>query len=186
MSLLLTNEESEHLLFRLVQKSDFDAWLPMFEGPGVAGFFGLDPSKSNNELCQEFFTRVFYRYEYDLGGMNALIDKKTGKLAGQCGLLIQTIDKKKYLEIGYGILPEYWGLGYATEAAKKCRDYAFLNQLGDEIISIINTDNYGSMAVAKKNGMHIERYIPDYKGTPINLWQIDKSHWKLIFEKKSC
>jgi len=68
----------------------------------------------------------------------------------------------------------------------KCRDYAFLNQLGDEIISIINTDNYGSMAVAKKNGMHIERYIPDYKGTPINLWQIDKSHWKLIFEKKSC
>lgn len=186
MNLMLTNQASERLQFRRVKQSDFDAWMSMFDGPKVAEFFGLDSQKTNHELTSEFFKRVFYRYEHNLGGMNALIEKTTGKLVGQCGLLIQTIDDKKYLEIGYGILPEYWGMGYATEAAKKCRNHAFENDMSDSIISIINIDNYGSMAVVKKNGMRIERYIPDYKGSKINLWQIDQSHWKLIYDKPAC
>jgi len=177
MQLLLTHQETERLHFRLVEKSDFDAWLPLFDEKETAGFLGLDHTKSKEKLAQKFFDKVFHRYENNLGGMNALIDKASGKLVGQCGLLIQTIEGKEYIEIGYAVLPEYAGMGYATEAAKKCRDYAFENNLTHRIISIINTDNYSSMAVAKKNGMEIERHIPDYHGSSINLWSISKEQW---------
>ena len=180
MNLLLTNQETERLQFRQVEKTDFNDWVSLFDAPESAGFLGLDPTLSKVELTQKFFDKVFYRYENNQGSMNALINKESGKLVGQCGLLIQSIDEKEYIEIGYAILPKYWGIGYATEAAIKCRDYCFKNKLSDSIISIINIDNYGSMAVAKKNGMEIERFIPDFKGSEINLWQITRSDWNKL------
>jgi len=60
--------------------------------------------------------------------MNALIDKKTNLLVGQCGLLIQSVQNIERLEIGYSILPEYWYNGYASESAIKCKNYAFENK----------------------------------------------------------
>jgi len=53
--------------------------------------------------------------------MNVLMDKKTSQPVGQCGLLIQNIENVDCLEIGYSILPQYWGLGYVTEAAMNVR-----------------------------------------------------------------
>ena len=35
--------------------------------------------------------------------MNVLVDKSTGKMIGQCGLLVQEIDGTNHLEIGYSI-----------------------------------------------------------------------------------
>ena len=58
--------------------------------------------------------------------MNALTLKTTENLILLCGLLVQTVDGMQDLEIGYSVLPQYWHKGYATEAAKKCRESAFL------------------------------------------------------------
>ena len=47
--------------------------------------------------------------------MNALIEKETGKLIGHCELLIQNVDKKSELEIGYSLSHKFWNKGFATE-----------------------------------------------------------------------
>ena len=91
MKYLLTGEESKRLKFRLLEKSDYETWLPFFEDKSVATFLGMDPTKSTQELCELWFTKVFNRYENDLGGMNVLIDKSTGEFVGQCGLLVQEV-----------------------------------------------------------------------------------------------
>ncbi|MBS1577911.1 MAG: GNAT family N-acetyltransferase, partial [Bacteroidetes bacterium] len=65
--------------------------------------------------------------------MNALIEKESGRLIGHCGLLVQTVDNITELEIAYSLLPEFWNKGYATEAASKCRDYAFENDFSDSL-----------------------------------------------------
>jgi ribosomal-protein-alanine N-acetyltransferase len=177
MKLLLPNIETERLRFRLVEQADFNEWLPMFEQPKVADFLGLDKSQPIQEICTTFFERVFSRYKRGTGGMNALIEKSTGAMVGQCGLMIQNVGGKKYLEVGYAVIPQFWGKGYASEAAIKCRDYAFENELAETLISVINVGNIGSEKVAQKNGMHKIEYIPDYHGTAINRWGIDKSAW---------
>ena len=61
--------------------------------------------------------RQFKRYEVDSGGFNALIDKNSGMMVGHCGLLLQEIDGIQEFEIGYTLLPEFWGMGFAIEAA---------------------------------------------------------------------
>ncbi len=109
--------------------------------------------------------------------MNALIDKNTKQLIGQCGLLIQTVENVKRLEIGYSILPKFWNLGFASEAAIKYKNYAFENNFAKTLISIVHIDNIGSERVAIKNGMSLEKKIDSYEGSPVNIFRIDKENW---------
>ncbi|WP_282161237.1 GNAT family N-acetyltransferase [Ulvibacterium marinum] len=170
MGLLLNGEETKRLKFRNLLSMDFEAWLPFHKDPRSTQYWEGLP-KDPQTACREQFDRVFERYEKKLGGMNALILKSDGNLIGICGLLIQTLDGLQELEIGYSILPEYWKQGYATEAAVKCREYAFKNKLADSLISIIHVDNKPSQKVALNNGMHLDK-TTIYKDNPVQIYRI--------------
>lgn len=177
MTYLLTNQESERLKFRALRKEDFDAWVPLFFNKQAAINLGMDPSNGPEENCKKWFEKSFYRYKNNLGGVNVLINKTTGNFIGQSGLLIQTVEGKEKLEIGYSILPKYWGMGYATEAAQKCKDYAFSNNLTDHLISMVFVENEASAKVALKNGMQLEKTIVDFDGMPLHIFGIHKTTW---------
>ncbi len=175
MNYLLTGEESERLKFRRVEENDFKDWLPLFKEKKAALYLGMDMNLSSKELCEKWFEKAFYRYDNDKGGMNVLIDKKTNKMIGQCGLLVQDIEGEEAIEIGYAILPEYWGKGYASEAAQKCKEFAFENNLREELISVIHVGNVGSMKVAERNGMTFFKSMDEYLGMPVNVFKVSKN-----------
>lgn len=173
---LLTGEESERLTYRLLAKNDMQEWLKFCAYPDSLKYI-FDPKdldKTPEEKCKLWFDKVFWRYENNKGGMNALIDKETGALAGQCGLLIQVVDGIEELEIGYSLMPAFRGKGYALEAAQKCKDFAFKNNFRDSLISIINEGNTASENVALKNGMHIDKNTL-FSDTRVNIFRINKS-----------
>lgn len=103
--------------------------------------------------------------------MNVLTLKTTGNLIGLCGLLIQTVGGIQELEIGYSVLPQYWYKGYATEAAKKCREFAFGNKLAESLISIIHIDNIPSQRVAIKNGMYLDK-TTTYTNNQVHIFRV--------------
>lgn len=105
----------------------------------------------------------------------AIIDQASGDLVGWCGLLVQEVDGEKELEVGYSILPTYWGSGYATEAAKACLDAAFAGQLADSVISIIQVNNIPSRRVAEKNGMRIDGQTT-YHGNPVYIYRATRKN----------
>ncbi len=172
MKYLLTGQETERLKFRLLESKDFDAWLDLFKAKNIAKYLDLDPKLSESELCKIWFDKVFHRYENDLGGMNVLIDKKTNLIVGQCGLLVQTIENIERLEVGYSILPKFWNQGFASESAKKCKNYAFKNEFANSLISMIHVDNLSSEKVALKNGMTFEKKLDSF-----NIFRIDRGDW---------
>lgn len=61
----------------------------------------MEPQLTPREMCKVWFDKILARYEIDRGDMNVLIDKKTKRLVGQCGLLLQTIEEVDRLEVGY-------------------------------------------------------------------------------------
>jgi len=177
MKYLLTGEETERLKFRLLHPNDFNEWLTLFDETNVARFLGMENIPTAKEQCQKWFDIQENRYKNDLGGMNVLVEKHSGNMVGQCGLLIQEVDNDIELEIGYSILPDYWRKGFATEAAQKCRDFAFTQPFSESLISIIHIENKNSEKVAVKNGMNKTKRTV-YKDMPVNIFRITKNEWR--------
>src|SRR6056297_826053 len=141
MNFLLDGEPTERLLFRTIVTSDYKEWLPFHNKPEIA--------------CHLQFNAIFKRYEQGLGGMNALICKKTDSSIGLCGILIQEVNQIQELEIGYSILSANWRNDYATEAAQKCKESAFENEWAPQLISTAHVHKVPSKMVAPKLGMNV-------------------------------
>jgi len=181
MKYLLDNQESERLKFRLLDQTDFESWMEFFNTPDASVFLGMQDIGTAFDQCKEWFKRIENRYKNDLGGMNVLIDKNTNEFIGQCGLLIQEVDGSKEMEIGYSIIPRFWNKGYATEAAIKCRNFAFENNYSETLISIVHVDNVRSERVALKNGM-VRTKLTEFRKMPVNIYRISKQDWTRIID----
>ena len=177
----LEGQETERLLFRKVMDDDFEKWVTFCAFPDSLKYIFSQKQleiKDPVELCKMWFERVNNRYTNGLGGMNALIDKTTNQLVGQCGLLIQTIDGTDELEIGYSLMPNYRGKGYAQEAAIKCKNFAFENNYSNSLISMIVPENTASINVALKNGMVLDKTTVQ-NGDKVNIYRIRKEDWTM-------
>ena len=167
---LLENETTARLHLRKVVASDFEKWLPFYYNMESTRFWEGIP-EDPVVACQQQFDRIFERYQKQLGGMNALVLKGSDELVGMCGLLMQHVDGTEELEIGYSILPDHWGKGYATEAAQKCKAFAKEHFLAPSLISIIQVDNLPSQKVASKNGMYLDK-TTIYKDNPVHIFRV--------------
>jgi len=96
-------------------------------------------------------------------GLNVIVEKSTGKMAGYCVLRHFDNCHPKLMgkiEIGYILDQPFWNKGYATEAVKACIKMGFEQHHFDEILATILPDNIASQKVVKKAGMiHIEDLI---------------------------
>jgi [ribosomal protein S5]-alanine N-acetyltransferase len=174
MNYLLHGQQTSRLNFRSVLESDYNVWLKFFQDPNTS-LHWVEEKESAENACKNWYQKQFWRYAHNMGGMNALIEKTSCLLVGHCGLLVQTVDGVTELEIGYSLLPEFWGKGYALEAATKCKDYAFENGLTESLISIISLTNTPSQKVALNNGMTIEKETT-YKGNQVFIFRIHKGN----------
>ncbi len=171
MKYLLEGEISNRLSYRKLEETDFDWWMEFSSNPEATRYFDFSENINPEDFCRLWFDKVFDRYKNDTGGHNVLVELETGKPVGMCGLLIQEVDGVNELEIGYSLHPAFWGKGYATEAVRKLRDFAFENNFAESLISIVHVDNSQSANVALRNGMTLEK-TTNYKGIPVNVFRI--------------
>ena len=83
--------------------------------------------------------------------------KEKGFSIGMCGLLKR--DSLEDVDIGFAFLPEYWGRGYAYEAASAVMAYGG-SALGlNRIVAITSVDNESSAKLLKKLGFRFEEMV---------------------------
>jgi len=91
-----------------------------------------------------------YRLYPDLGAWYT-VRRDTGKFIGWFSL--KYAGKSPDVEIGYRLLPEAWGQGFATEGATAMYQYGF-DDLGlDRIIGVTDPGNKASQRVLMKAGL---------------------------------
>lgn len=88
------------------------------------------------------------------------------------------------VEIGWRLAKRYWGMGYATEAAKESLRYAFTHLGLDEVVSFTTVDNIRSQSVMEKIGM---AYTSNFEHPDLEpsdplcehvLYKISKAQWE--------
>ena len=134
-----------------------------------------DDLKGLRELLQD--RRVMYAYDHDFSeadvrawlerqqrryatlgfGLWAAVELDSGAMVGEAGLTMQPCEGQEVLEVGYQLKWKHWHKGYAREAARACRDYAFATLGAEAVYAIIRTDNLSSIRVAEALGMRREK-----------------------------
>lgn len=154
--------ETERLLLREMNQEDYLALCKILQDKNV--MYAYDGPFSDEEV-QQWLDNQKERYRRNEFGLLALVLKETNEMIGQCGLTWQEYKSEQVLEIGYLLRKEFWGNGYATEAAKACKEYAFQTLKVNEVFSIIRDTNSASQQVAIRNGMKVkDTFVKHYRG----------------------
>ncbi|MCG2786629.1 MAG: GNAT family N-acetyltransferase [Anaerolineae bacterium] len=95
------------------------------------------------------------------------------EIIGWAGL--QFLPELDETEVGFLLSPEYWGKGYATEAALAALQFGFERIRLDHIIALVHPDNLASQRVIQKCGMTYLETIP--------LWGIQLMRNNISMEK---
>jgi [ribosomal protein S5]-alanine N-acetyltransferase len=142
--------ETERLVLRCHVTEDADALERVLGDPVAMEFY---PAPLDRRGVEEWIGRNLERYQRDGFGKWAMIVKSTGEIGGSCGCVLQEIEGRNEIEIGYNVRRDLWGHGYGTEAARACTHYAFERLGAGRVISMIRPENLRSRRVAEKNGM---------------------------------
>ena len=163
--------ETKRLYLREMNPSDFNSLCRILQDE--KSMYAYEGAFSDQEV-QEWLDRQIYRYQKWNFGLWAAVLKETDKMIGQCGLTMQQWKDQEVLEIGYLFERSHWHQGYATEAAKACKQYAFEKLNASEVCSIIRDSNTASQNVAMRNGMVMkDQWIKHYKG-------VDMPHYRYV------
>jgi len=107
-------------------------------------------------------------------GMWGVEEIANGRLVGRVGF--HEPDGWPDFELGWTIGREFWGKGYATEAARAALKYAFEEMERDHVISLIDPENVRSIAVAEKLGESVEGDV-EVGGHRLLIYGIWKEKW---------
>ena len=132
--------------------SDIDPATRMNADPKVREFF---PNTLTKEETIDFIKRMQNHFEIH-GFCFFAVDKlDTNEFIGFIGLNMQTFksDFTPSVEIGWRLLKEYWGYGFATEGAKACLDFAFSKLKLPVVYAVAPLLNKKSQSVMQKLGM---------------------------------
>ena len=155
--------ETDRLLLRPLSAEDLDALAGFVADPETMRYIGAGDVR-NREQARETLERMIDTYEAQGFGQLGVVRKEDGAFMGRCGLLVWdptdwTITRLPdaegpvEIEVGYLLGRDYWGAGYATEAASAVRDWALANLELERLIALIQPGNDRSARVAHKLGM---------------------------------
>jgi RimJ/RimL family protein N-acetyltransferase len=173
--------ESERLIFRRIEQADFEFFARIHADPIVARYLGSGKARSIQETRALLETFYETYKSLELGPL-AVLRKSDGVLIGRCGLSDMALEVKTASgklprvwyqrsqvpsdtnvifeqELGYTFDRNYWGQGYASEAAARVFEYASSTIPFRRIVSVIHPDNAPSIKIAKRCGARQENSV---------------------------
>lgn len=139
--------ETPRLLLRAFLPSDAIGMYTLNADPEVIQYTGDVPFSSIQD-AQVFIDSYDHYDQHGYGRWTCLLRDQT--YIGWCGLKYH---QSQPVDIGFRFLREYWGQGYATEAARASLEYGFTSLDLTEIMGRADQDNLASVRVLQKIGM---------------------------------
>jgi RimJ/RimL family protein N-acetyltransferase len=149
--------ETNRLIVRRLSTEDAEFILKLLNEPSWLRFIG-DKGVRTVEDARAYILNGPVEMYSRLGfGLYLVESKEEGLSIGMCGLIKR--DALEDVDIGFAFFPEYWGKGYAYEAAAAVMSYA-ASVLGlNRVVAITSGDNDSSEKLLEKLGLRFEKMI---------------------------
>lgn len=168
--------ETPRLRLRVPRSDDLDAWAVMMEDPITAAFIGGAVPLSVSWRALMAMIGSWHAHGF---AMFSVVEKSTGRWVGRVGPWRPA--GWPGTEVGWSIVRDCWGRGYATEAAIASGTWALAHLGWTEIIHSIAPANVASQRVAAKLGSRNRGpgVLPaPYEGEPIDVWGQTAEEWR--------
>ena len=141
---------TERLILRTFTLDDAQLLVDLNSNPEVLKY--LHELPVNEEKAQKVLQEIILpQYKLYNHGRWAVHLKSSGEFIGWCGL--KFVKERNEIDLGYRFFQQYWGKGYATEAAKATLEYGFQVLSLKHIMAMAHLENIGSQNVIRKCGM---------------------------------
>ena len=163
--------------------ADAEALFDLFADVGIMHALGKQPVSTLEEAHVMTEDGIAEWSTGELGPFVLETASTHRRVVGQAGLMIfdtrgwtpstrATAGSHAQLELGWALIREHWGRGYATEAAAAIRDWAHERRPDDRLVSLITPDNVRSQRVAKRLGaIPAETVTPSDSGRTAVVWR---------------
>ena len=145
--------ETARLRLRPLNDADMKPFAGMLTNPEVMRYVSPAPvPQADAEVAA-----AHYRRQQETNGYGWLAMEVTGGASFAGIILLQDVEFQAAftpaLEVGWLLLPDHWGKGYATEGARAAIDYAFATLKRDEVVALTPAINVPSQRVMERLGM---------------------------------
>lgn len=168
--------ETDRLILREMLPSDAEGMFELDANPLVHKYLGNKPVKTIEE-SQKMIAKIRAQYLNQGIGRWAVVEKVSGDFMGWSGLKLNFEKsmnmRSNFYDIGYRLIPRFWGKGYATESAIAAMDYGFNTLNLKTIVGLADVDNIASNAILKKIGL---KYLEDfqYEKVMVSWYELNK------------
>ncbi|MDP1872666.1 GNAT family N-acetyltransferase [Phenylobacterium sp.] len=167
--------ETARLILRPPVMADFEPWCAFSADEEAARHIGgpMGPA-------QVWRSMMMIAGSWSLEGfsMFSVIEKESGRWIGRLG------PWRPFgwpgTEVGWGVIRDCWGRGYATEGATAAMDFAFDHLGWDEVVHTIEPVNVNSQAVARRLGSQVLRQarLPLPMDVQVDVWGQSREAWR--------
>jgi RimJ/RimL family protein N-acetyltransferase len=167
----MTVLETDRLILRRMRATDAEFILRLLNEPSWLEFIGDKGVRNLDDARNYILDGPVKMYERFGFGMYLAELKANGVPLGMCGLIKR--DTLPDVDIGFAFLPEFWGRGYAYEAACAVMDYGRRIFGLKRIVAITAPGNATSIRLLEKMGLGFERMLEFSPNDPVKLFARD-------------
>ena len=180
--------ETDRLRLTPMMPEDIDVVLRLFTDERVMRYVA---DVETPETMRAHMTDAVKRGAGGRIGIWCITRKDTGTKIGDCILLPVPIEQDDYdwtdivpdrypngqIEVGYLLIPEAWGQGFATEVCARLLRFAFENTDLEEIVATTDPENAKSQHVLQKCGLVSIGKKRAYAWDDVSWFHISKADW---------
>ena len=171
--------ETERLILREIKLSDVDGMFALDSDPEVHKYLGNMPITKKDQ-AEKYITLLQQQYMERGIGRWAVIHKDTNEFMGWSGVKYLNESEQEngfynVYELGYRLIPKFWGKGYATESAQAWVDYMFNETDVKTLYAAADIPNKGSVNVLQKVGFKItDEFVFEWKGVKSDCYWLEQ------------
>lgn len=162
--------KTERCTLRKEEENDSYDIFELYSNEDVVKYMEFEPFDSVEDAVNEmqWYQKIFK----EQAGLRWMIeDSESKKVIGTCGFLNYEKTHNR-IEIGYDLIPSFWGKGIMTEVLKCIMDFGFLTMKLNKIEAKVEPENEASIRLMYRLGFHKEGVLRQHefeKGKYVDL-----------------